>query len=415
MIFTPYRHEAEIINMISQIRGNDYALLRLTPTMIEKNNLDANGIFRDLLFNAGIVDYEELDFGGVHGVSAYAKFIQKKKTDLVKLKFYRVTNNRGDRRFSIETIKKRMRDKEVNEGDLLYISIYKDKDQHAQIFMVNLTHNVPTKNEIVAEIGSDEIATMLEAIKPKIKEILAGGFYNNSKGSGPSAPKDMGDTLEYLLGIDTNNRDDADFGGLIEVKSKGKGRTLDTLFTLRPCFEGTPVAEFEHNDRNRVSAFARYYGYESDKHPNYSSLYITIGSQEMPQNNQGFYLDVDENEGKVFLKHIDGHKESEIAAFWTFSELRDALNKKHPSTLWFKAEKRTEGEMVQFKYNEVAFSRGPQFVTFLSLIKKGIVTYDWRGYTTKQGKYSGKSHGNAWRIKPEHRAELFGTIEQISL
>ena len=414
MIFTPYRQEAEIINMISQIRSNDYALLRLTPTMIEKNNLDANGIFRELLFNEGIVDYEELDFGGTNGVSANAKFIQNGKTDLVKLKFYKVTNNRGDRRFSIETIKKRMRDKEINEGDLLYISIYKDKDKQAQIFMVNLTHNVPTKDEIVAEIGSDEIAILLETIKPKIKEILIGGFYNNSKGIGSAAPKDMGDTLEHLLGIDTNNRDDADFGGLIEVKSKGESRTLDTLFTLRPCFEGTPVAEFEHNDRNRVSAFARYYGYESEKHPDCSSLYITIGSQDMPQNNQGFYLDVDENEGKVFLKHIDENKKSEIAAFWTFADLRGALNKKHPSTLWFKAEKRTEGEMVQFKYNEVEFSRSPQFVTFLSLIKKGIVTYDWRGYTTKQGKYSGKNHGNAWRIKPEHRAELFGTVEQIS-
>lgn len=414
MIFTPYRQEAEMINMISQIRSGDYTLLRLTPTMITKNNLDANGIFREMLFNAGIVDYEDLEFGGKHGINAYAKFIQAGKVESVKLKFYRVTNSRGDRRFSIETIKRRMRDKELNEGDLIYFSIYKNNANQPQIFMINLTSNTPTQAEIAAEIGYDQIAALLATIKPKIKEILTGGFYENSKGIGEVAPKDMGDTLEFLLGIDTNNRDNADLNGLIEVKSKGESRTLDTLFTLRPCFEGTAVAKLEPNDRNRVSAFARYYGYDSDKHPGYSSLYITIGSEDAPQNTHGFYLDVDENASRVTINHIAKDGKAEVAAFWTFSDLRKALNNKHPSTLWFKAEKRLIGDMVQFKYNEVEFSRSPQFMTFLSLIKKGIVTYDWRGYTTKHGNYSGKNHGNAWRIKPDHKAELFGTIEKIS-
>ena len=54
-------------------------------------------------------------------------------------------------------------------------------------------------------------------------------------------------------------------------------------------------------------------------------------------------------------------------------------------------------------------------MTFLSLIKSGIITYDWRGYTSKTGKYSGKNHGNAWRIKPNEKAELFGEIEKVEL
>ena len=63
----------------------------------------------------------------------------------------------------------------------------------------------------------------------------------------------------------------------------------------------------------------------------------------------------------------------------------------------------------------VEYSRTPQFMTFLSLIKSGIITYDWRGYTSKTGKYSGKNHGNAWRIKPNAKAELFGEIEKVEL
>ena len=70
--------------------------------------------------------------------------------------------------------------------------------------------------------------------------------------------------------------------------------------------------------------------------------------------------------------------------------------------------------MVQFKYKEIEFSRAPQFTTFLSLIKAGKVTYDWRGYTSKSGKYTGKNHGNAWRIKPNSKTDLFGEIEKIA-
>ena len=95
--------------------------------------------------------------------------------------------------------------------------------------------------------------------------------------------------------------------------------------------------------------------------------------------------------------------------------MKGQLYKKHPSTLWVKAESRTVGDMVQFNYNEIEFSRAPQFTTFLSLIKSGIVTYDWRGYTTKKGRYNGKNHGNAWRIKPYAKIELFGEMERVDL
>ena len=105
----------------------------------------------------------------------------------------------------------------------------------------------------------------------------------------------------------------------------------------------------------------------------------------------------------------------EKTAFWRFNDLRKQLMDKHPATLWFAATKRTIDGIVQFKYTEIEYSRAPQFMTFLSLIKSGIITYDWRGYTSKTGKYSGKNHGNAWRIKPNAKAELFGEIEKVEL
>ena len=416
MIFTPYSDEANVINMIRCFRNEDYALIRMTYTMIDKNNLDANSILRDLLFNWGLVDYEQLDNGGKYGISYDALFIQNGKTDLVKLKFYRVANNRGDRRFSIETIKRKMEKGEINEGDLLYISVFKQQNGYPLIYFINLTHNIPSENDLLNAIGVDVITDLFYQIKPRLQEIVHGGFFNNSKGYGPIAPKDVGDTLESLLGIDTNNRNNADYNGLIEVKSKGGSRTLDTLFTLRPQFDGTRVAAYELSDRNRVSAFTRIYGYDSDAHPGYNSLYITIGSIEAPQNNQGFYLHVNDEAREVNIiwrNPFNGRRE--IAAYWSFDNLRQQLYLKHPSTLWVKAESREINGMVQFKYNEIEFSRAPQFTTFLSLIKAGVITYDWRGYTTKEGRDAGKNHGNAWRIKPYAKSDLFGEIKLVKL
>ena len=416
MIFTPYSDEANVINMIRRYRNEDYALIRMTYTMIDKNNLDANGILRDLLFNWGLVDYEQLDNGGRFGISYDALFVQNGKKELIKLKFYRVANNRGDRRFSIETIKQRMANGEINEGDLLYISIFRQTNGIPLIYLINLTHNIPSENDLLNAVGVDAITDLFYQIKPRLQEIVHGGFFNNSKGYGPIAPKDVGDTLEALLGINTNNRNNADYNGLIEIKSKGGNRTLDTLFTLRPQFDGTRVAAYEPSDRNRVSAFDRIYGYDSDAHPGYNSLYITIGSMEAPQNNQGFYLLVNEETRMVNIVWQDSLTlKREIAAYWSFDALRQQLYLKHPSTLWVKAESREVNGMVQFKYNEIEFSRAPQFTTFLSLIKAGVITYDWRGYTTKEGRYVGKNHGNAWRIKPYAKSDLFGEIETVEL
>lgn len=412
MIFVPYSDESDVINMIKKVRNENFALIRLTDTMVGKNNIDVNGDFAGLLLESGIVDFLELDNGGNNGIVCNAIFVHSGASDVVKIKFYKVANERGDRRFSIETLKRKVQDRLLNVGDLVYFSIFKDRYGVTQIFFVDLTHNVPTEQELIDAIGIDPINELFAQIKPRIRDIISAGYHNNSKGAGAIAPKDVGDTLESLLDIGTNNRENADYGGLIELKAKGGSRTLDTLFTLRPCFEGTSIAVYEPNDRNRVAAFARYYGYESEKHPNCKSLYITIGSKEAPQNTKGFFLDVVDDDRKVCLKHVDNNK-VEVAAFWNYDELQKQLELKHPSTLWFKAKSRNCGDMVQFKYTEVEFTRTPQFTTFLTLIKSGKITYDWRGYTSISGKYSGKNHGNAWRIKPEYKKELFGESEKV--
>lgn len=404
MQFIPYDDELEVINNLHKYNSNDYTVIRLTQTMLNKSIIDANGFLRTLLLDNDLLDFRNL----TDKVYLTANLVLGNQKHEVKISFYKA-NKRGDERFWIYGLGKFIKSFQINVNDLIYITVNNQKE----LTLFNVTHSIPQNSTIIELFGQDKVEDSLNRLIPQIKAIARQGFHNNSKGVGKIAPKDAGDTLESLLGIQTNNSQEADFEGIIELKSKS-AKTLDTLFTLRPNFEGTPVAEFELNDRSRVSAFARLYGYDSDKHLGYKSLYITIGSEENPQNNQGFYLEVNDRDNIVELRKQE-NKKSFLAAFWTFKALEEELHKKHPATLWVKVESKMDGEVAQFKYIEAELTRSPQFMTFLSLIKSGAITYDWRGYTTPSGKYAGKNHGNAWRIKNKQRNLLFGSTEVIDL
>lgn len=411
MDFKPYDDELDIINNIHKYNDNDYMIIRLTKTMIEKNNIDANAFLRDLLSDFNMVDYNVLPFDGKQGIVHSGTLLYNDTFKNLRLKFYR-TKTRGDKRFSISGIRNLYHNNILNIGDLLYITI-RVNNGNPEIKIINVTNNIPTDENLSLEFGLDTLNEALDRLIPQIKSIAQKGYHQNIYGEGKVSPKDVGDTLESLLGIRTNNSQHADFENLIEIKSKSSG-TLDTLFTLRPRFENTPVAEFEPNDRSRVSAFARMYGYESEKHAGMKSLYITIGSESAPQNQHGFYLNVNDEERTVEL--IKSHNTTTtVAAFWTFNDLEHELHIKHPATLWVKAKINISKSPAEFFYYEADLTRSPQFMTFISLIKKGVITYDWRGYTSPTGKYSGKNHGNAWRIKPKQRHLLFGSTEIIKL
>ena len=147
--------------------------------------------------------------------------------------------------------------------------------------------------------------------------------------------------------------------------------------------------------------------YLSEKHPNAKSLYVTIGS--IP-NNQGLYLNVNENKAVVELR-----KGSALTAYWEFQDLEKELKIKHPTTLWFDVDVDRSAEVAQILYKSVKITKEPNFETFIDLIDAGIITYDWRGYTSISGKYKGKNHGNAWRIDKKNLNKLFGQSEYINL
>lgn len=414
MIFTPSDSELKQINLIHQYNEMDYTILRISQTMVDKNIIDANAILRDLLAKYHLVDYSTLDNGGKNGKVLDALFLSGTLDKKLKVKCYKVSNSRSDPRFSIEKIVKQVSSQFFKVGDLLYISIYYDDNGQPQLIFINLSTADLNQQLLLEVYGLSKTDEAFNRLLPQIQNLVALGYHKSIAGSGKVSPKDAGDTLEHLLGIDTNNSRNADFEDSIEIKSK-VGKTLDTLFTLRPQFENTHVAEYEQNDRSRVSAFTRLYGYYSDTHPNMKSLYVTIGTEDNPQNKQDLFLRINEESRTVELRKHLPNTSSELVGYWRFDDLETTLQNKHPATLWIKADYRyDEDNVAEFRYFEVELSRSPQFTTFLTLIQRGIITYDWRGYTTPEGKYSGKNHGNAWRIKKGFKDQLFGILEKIS-
>lgn len=404
MLFEPYKDELEYIERIHNYNEKEYTIIRLTPTMLEKSIIDANVFVQDILDKYGVMTFSQLKNGEKKKLPSEL-YVGDNKFNTI-MSCYKA-KTRGDERFWIygSCFKKNFL-----VGDLIYITV---NPTNERVLVVNVSRGMLSDDVLTKIFGEDRIKEALSRLIPKVKTIASLGYHPNSKGKGKISPKDAGDTLENLLGIITNNSQKADFEDLIELKSK-TSKTLDTLFTLRPKFDGTPVAEFEPKDRNRVSAFARLYGYESDKHPGMNSLYITIGSESAPQNNQGFYLEVNENDRTVEIRKSNGASSYKVA-YWYFDDLEKELHQKHPATLWVKAESRMNGDVAEFRYTEIELTRSPQFMTFISLIKLGVITYDWRGYISREGNYVGKNHGNAWRVKTKQRNLLFGSSEVIEL
>ena len=75
MEFKPYSDELEMINKIHKFNNNDYTIVRLTKTMIDKNIIDANALVRNLLKKYGLVDFSKLMNGGSNGIKLNSELI----------------------------------------------------------------------------------------------------------------------------------------------------------------------------------------------------------------------------------------------------------------------------------------------------------------------------------------------------
>ncbi|KJJ40138.1 hypothetical protein UM89_21870 [Bacillus subtilis] len=63
MEFNPNPREQLLIQKVLKVHSEEYALVRLTRTMLHKSIIDASALIRDILKEGGIVDYAHVGRG----------------------------------------------------------------------------------------------------------------------------------------------------------------------------------------------------------------------------------------------------------------------------------------------------------------------------------------------------------------
>lgn len=390
MVFEPNNMEFDLIRSLLNIHNSDFSLIRLTPTMLEKSIIDANGSLRTLLKKSNIVDYNELTPGGEKRMLP-ASFITSKETE-VTISYYRPKTKKGDPRFWIYGLKKHLR-----SGEMIYITTYNER-----VYIIPLVEHffsLDILTNIFSNTSSNQIVDeCIELVKQLAnQDILSVSPY-------ALHPRDIGDTLEYALNICPNTRTSADYKDTVELKAKRKGvNTRDTLFSMVPNWNDSLIQS--------SSEMILTYGYSSTKYSNYIDLYVTVSNRP---NRQGLYLDVDYDNELIIQKYIDMNSSITDTCIWHFEDVKKRLYQKHPETLWVIGEKIDKCDGIYFRYETIEHTRLPNFSSFLLLISEGIITFDWRGRLKEDGT-GYKDKGHCFRLKPGYRNMLFGETETISI
>ncbi|MGG2090491.1 MvaI/BcnI family restriction endonuclease [Priestia aryabhattai] len=391
MQFIPNDKELAMLEKILKYHPDEYAVVRLTHTMLHKAIIDASAPIRTVL--SEIVDYENMVQGSDGKVLAEASVITD-KVMLVQSSFYRPETKKGDPRLWVYGLKKF-----IHSGDMIFITVHEGK-----MVVIPLTDegfNIQLISDFFGHEEEDEIkAELISLLSGIAKKPVLSVAPDRTK----SFAKDVGETFEKVLGILPNSNKVADFKSKIELKAKREGSTTsDTLFSMVPDWKNSYISS--------SNEMIRRFGYPSKKYLDFMDLFVTVSNKT---NNQGLSLEVDEENNLLHQLYEDSSGKKIVTCSWKLNEIKERLFNKHPETVWVVAEEKIINGKIHFHYKKAVYTRAPIFSSFLLLVSQGIITYDWRGRVKKDGT-GYKDKGHCFRIKPKFRHLLFAETETIQL
>lgn len=392
MNFVPNFHEQNQITMITKVHQEEYAVVRLTPTMLHKAIIDASASIRSILKRGNVVDYDYINLGP-EGKIVRDVIILANEVVIRPASFYRPQTKNGDPRLWIYGLKDY-----IESGEMIYLTVYNE-----HLVIIPLVDELFSLDTIYGFFDREED----EAIKEELIGLLS---FLNSRGPVLSVspfkrnPKDIGETLEQELSISPNSSKLADFKSSIELKAKLEGmQTKDTLFSMVPNWHLSAIS----SSNQMIQTF----GYPSRKYEDYNDLFVTVSNRP---NNQGLFLEVDEESNLLYQYYMDEMGRKVETAVWELDEIKERLKNKHPETIWVVGEEVIIDGKIHFHYKKAVYTRTPIFSSFLMLISQGIVTYDWRGRVREDGT-GYKDKGHCFRISPKYRHMLFTELEIVEL
>lgn len=392
MIYIPNENELSLIEKIIQFHTEEYAVVRLTETMLHKAIIDASAPVRTLLKEGMGIDYDRIP-QGAEGKITTAGLVLENEIHSVQISYYRPLTKKGDPRLWVYGLKKFVRN-----GDMILLTIHQNN-----LVVIPLTaksFNLETIKDYFGEVETNVIKMELLAL---LSTLYQKGHVLSISPNKKYA-KDVGDTFEREMGMSPNSNKLADFKSKIELKAKRDGSgTKDTLFSMVPAWTISHVRS--------SNEMIRQYGYPSKKYSDFLDLFVTVNHKK---NRQGLYLEVDEEQGFLYQIHEDLNGVKTLTCLWRLDEIKERLFSKHPETVWVIADELETDDGYHFHYNKAVYTRAPIFSSFLLLISQGIITYDWRGRVKPDGtEYKDKGH--CFRIKPKFRHLLFVETETIIL
>ncbi|MBU1051682.1 MAG: hypothetical protein KJ718_03955 [Nanoarchaeota archaeon] len=247
---------------------------------------------------------------------------------------------------------------------------------------------------------------VLEEFKIEFEKLKQMGFIDSRRFHDTG----IGKTAEDLLGVIENNKDSADYKGVIELKSARElSQAMVTLFTKSP------------NPRGVNSIIRETFGYFDEEFRDSKILHTTFSADKFntSKGKFGFLLDISKAEEKIFIKIKNLEQDTidaSITAFYPFEKLREIVEHKCKYIIFISAERKKQNGKEMFRFNKAVLLSGLTFDKFLDFTKQGIIKYDFRlgvYRKTKNPKLIGKNHdhGSGFRINKNNLSKVFSITE----
>lgn len=204
----------------------------------------------------------------------------------------------------------------------------------------------------------------------------------------------IGKTLEDLLEIEENNRNEPDFAQyeLKAMRTNGGNTQLLTLLTKSPLPDGANAQLLEA------------YGYISDAYKHKRKvLHTTLSAGHFAQiADTGKSLSINCSDNKIAIVDSEGNS----FAYWTEETLRNAFNKKYPYSMIHAYADSQQGERKEEFYFHTSYELSEfSFEKLLVQLREGKVKVDIRIGQYPNGKTH--DHGTGFRIQDRALTEIF--------
>lgn len=352
-------------------RGIEVGLLVPTETGMAKGIMDATANVRDFLRDSGLHDFDGQQQGQDHKRTVRTRVVTSTGIVGTTTSLYRPVTKSGDPRIWIYGLKQH-----AEAGNLLVlVAVGTDELLVINASNAGLVPGVSPRTgeriEVRDALGVD-LEALLAPLVARSNEVatellhmlhaIAGRWHKGIPGV--RRDTEVGRLLEELLGIDANSSRAPDYKG-IEIKAgRSRSTVRQTLFAKVPNW-----------DVSRLKSSAEildHFGYvRGDKYT--KQLRCTVSAAKA--NTQGLFLAVPPGGDKL----IEGSTRADLkeVAAWRTSDLKQALEKKHPETFWVTAGSRSAtGNVEEFRYESVLHTKKPLASALPALLETGVVTVD---------------------------------------